>query len=230
MITIFTICTGKYTAFFKNLYESCEKLFLKNIEKEYIVFTDGDIGFAPNVHKVYQQKLGWPYDTMMRFHMFNQVKPNGDFVYFFNANMLVVDDIGEEVIPNANNDYLVGVNHPAFMSENATRFPYERRNQSQFYIPNGVGNHYYQGCFNGGSTKNFMEMSKDLASKIDIDLNNGIIPIWHDESALNWYFHKRNPLLVSSSYAYPESYNLPIPKKIIQLDKSKLGGHEFLRS
>lgn len=230
MITIFTICTGRYTEFFNDFYCSAEKFFLPNHEKEYIVFSDGNIPVGKNVKKIFQQKLGWPYDTMMRFHMFNTVDPKGDYVYFFNANMLLVDNVGEEVIPTEENDYLVGVDHPAFLNKSVYDFPYERRSNSNFYIHYGCGKHYYQGCFNGGKTQNFMDMSKQLADKITDDMLNKIIPIWHDESALNWYYSELNPLLMSSSYAYPESYNLDMPKKILQLDKSKRGGHEYLRS
>jgi len=230
MITIYTICTGKYTEFFTDFYNSAEKLFLNNHEKEYIVFTDGNIPTGRNIKKIFQQKLGWPYDTMMRFHMFNAAQPRGEYVYFFNANMLLVDNVGEEVIPDETNDYLVGVNHPGFLNKTCYDFPYERRSNSNFNIPFGYGTNYYQGCFNGGRTKEFMAMSQELADKIMDDLLNNIIPIWHDESALNWYYSQKSPLLMSSSYAYPESYNLDLPKKILQLDKSKLGGHQYLRS
>lgn len=230
MITIFTICTGKYVGFFEEFYKSAERHFLKNIKKEYVVFTDGNIESLPNVIKIHQPKLGWPYDTMMRFHMFNNAPVRGYYVYFFNANMLFVDDVGEEVIPDASNDYLMGVLHPCFFNSSVNNYPYERRTSSQFYIPYGYGKSYYQGCFNGGSAKEFMEMSRILASSIDTDLANSIVPIWHDESALNFYYSYWNPLSLSPSYAYPESYQLDMPKKIIQLDKSKLGGHDYLRS
>lgn len=231
-ISILTICTGKYKIFFDDFYKSCEKYFLKDVDKTYYVFTDGEIPDMHNVIKIHQDKLGWPYDTMMRFKMFNSIsdKINSDYTFFFNINMLLVDEIGNEVIPSEENDYLVGVNHPCFFDKTKNTFPYERNSKSIFYIPYESGYFYYQGCFNGGRTKDFMDMSKILEEKIDLDLTNDIIPIWHDESALNWFFEKKNPLLMSPSYAYPESFNLNIEKKIIQRDKSLLGGHSFLRS
>jgi hypothetical protein len=64
---------------------------------------------------------------------------------------------------------------------------------------------------------------------INNDLKNNIMPIWHDESALNWYFLNKTPLLVDCSYAYPESWEIPFKKKIIQRDKNKYGGYEYLR-
>jgi len=231
-ISILTICTGKYTIFFENFYKSCENFFLKDVKKTYYVFTDGDLPEINNVIKINQKKLGWPYDTMMRFKMFNSISDlnNSDYTFFFNINMLFVDYIGSEVLPTEENDYLVGVNHPGYFDKPNYLFPYERNPKSSFYIPYQFGKFYYQGCFNGGRTIDFMNMSKILEEKIDIDLSNNIIPIWHDESALNWFYEKKNPLLMSSSYAYPESWNLNMDRKIVQIDKSKLGGHEYLRN
>jgi len=231
-INILTICTGKYISFFEGFYNSCEKYFLPNYQKNYFVFTDGDLIERGNINKIHQNKLGWPYDTMMRFKMFNQIKDQlkGDYTYFFNINMLFVDFINDEVIPTKDNDYLMGVNHPGFYDKPIIDFPYERNPNSNFNILFGQGSKYYQGCFNGGQTDSFMEMSAILENKIDDDLNKGIIPVWHDESALNWYYSEKNPLIVSPSYAYPESWVIEMTKKIVQLDKSKYGGHSYLRN
>lgn len=230
-INIITICTGKYTIFFENFYKSCEDFFLKGFNKKYFVFTDGDILEEDNINKIHQEKLGWPYDTMFRFKMFNSIKNRlvGDYTFFFNVNMLFVDFIGTEVLPKEENSYLMGVNHPGYFNKNKLEFPYERRFDSNFYIPYENGKNYFQGCFNGGKTIEFISMSLELERLIDIDVSNGIIPIWHDESALNWYYEKINPLLVDPGYSYPESSDIDLPKKIIQLDKNKYGGHVALR-
>jgi hypothetical protein len=68
-----------------------------------------------------------------------------------------------------------------------------------------------------------------LSEKIRTDLSCGIVPIWHDESAMNWYYHSRNVTALSPSFAYPENTSFPFQKRILQLDKSKFGGHEYLR-
>lgn len=230
-IDIITICTGKYTIFFEGLYESSEKYFLPGHEKRYFVFTDGEVIQRDNVVRVEQRKLGWPFDTMMRFKMFNSIREqlDADYVFFLNANMLFVDTVGDEVIPGTENDHLIGVIHPGYQDKPNMVLPYERRPQSSVFIPYGQGARYYQGCFNGGRTEEFMKMSSILEAGIDSDLSKSIIPIWHDESALNWYYSLKNPLAVSSSYAYPESVEMGIERKILQLDKSKLGGHDYLR-
>ena len=152
-----------------------------------------------------------------------------DFLFFLNANMIVNNKVSEEILPGQENNFLMGVNHPGFYNKPRELFTYERQPRSAFQIPTDRGRYYFQGCFNGGRSAEFLKMSMILDCLIDLDLSNGIMPIWHDESALNWYYLNRNPLVVNPSYAYPEGWNLPFDAKIIQRDKNKFGGYNFLR-
>jgi hypothetical protein len=164
------------------------------------------------------------------FNSISDVLIKEDYIFFLNANMLFNSEVNEEVIPTEENQFLMGANHPGFFNTIKQNFTYERRPESVFFIPMESGDYYYQGCFNGGSSEEFLKMSKILNDMIDIDLNNQIIPIWHDESALNWYYLNRNPLLLDSSYVYPEGWSIPFTKKIIQRNKSSYGGYEYLRN
>ena len=232
-IGILTICTGSYNVFFEGLYSSLEKNFLKDHNKTYYVFTDSYIENHENVINITQEKLGWPFDTMMRFHMFNKIKETllkEEFLFFFNVNMKALTEINDEVLPNENNDFLMGALHPGFYNSPINTFPYDRNPECSCCIPFNKGSKYYQGCFNGGSSIEFMKMSEILADNIDKDIKNNITPIWHDESQLNWYYKDKNILTLPYSYIYPESWvHLPLSKIMIQRDKSKYGGHEFLR-
>lgn len=72
-IAVLYIATGRYTVFWRDFYLSAEQFFLSDNKKDYYVFTDNnqiDFEKNPNVKKINQQKLGWPYDTMMRFDIF----------------------------------------------------------------------------------------------------------------------------------------------------------------
>jgi len=232
-IAILTICTGKYNLFFDNFYQSCKEKFLSNMHRTFFVFTDGEIQTKENVIRVEQKKLGWPFDTMMRFHMFNRIESllhEYDYIFFMNVNMFVNLEIHDDILPTLENDFLVGVDHPCFSGKKINSFTYERNPISKFYIPFDTGKYYFQGCLNGGRSKEFLTMSKELENLINGDLINNHIPLWHDESALNWYFYKKNPKVLPSSYAYVESSVEEYEKKIIQLDKNKFGGHTFLRS
>jgi hypothetical protein len=222
LVNIFSICTGNYDVFFEDFYTSAERNFLHGHKKRYFVFTDGKIPQSENIVRVDQPKLGWPFDTMFRFKMFNSVrdKLDGEYVFFFNANAKVLSSVGDEVLPGIENDYLMGVEHPGYRLSNNYEYPYERRPESNVYMPYGSGKDYFQGFFNGGRTQEFMNMSSLLEDKIDYDVKRGIIPVWHDESALNWYYSQKNPLKLPMSYAYPEAYKEPFERKIIQIEKN----------
>ncbi len=238
-IGLLIICTGKYSIFFESLYKSCEDNFLKNHKKTYYVFTDDDkIVSNNNIVKIHQDRLGWPFDTLKRFSVFNKSKDillKEDYLYFLNANMFCLKEVGEEIIPTDENHYLTAVQHPGFYGKDINTFTYERNNNSKFYIPYGVGKYYYQGCFIGGRSREFIDMSIELDSLIDEDIKNEIIPVWWDESALNWYYLNRNPLIIDRHYAYPENHDnfyIDSDKKnavILNRDKGSFGGHDYLR-
>jgi len=233
-IGIIYICTGKYIQFLEDFLSTAEVNFLPNHRKEYFIFTDSQLDNPDpsKFHISYQEKLGWPYDTLNRFHMINGISSQVDhidYMYFCNANLLINEPIDETILPT-NETKMVGVNHPGQYMLSNTEFTYERNPNSLAYIPLGEGKYYYQGCFFGGTKDAFLEMSKQLQKNIDDDLSNDIIAIWHDESHLNRYFLNNSPKLLDPSYANPEAFYIPFPKRIIQIDKNKLGGHDFLRS
>jgi len=195
-IAIFSICLGKYDVFFEEFYNSVNKHFLPNHEKTFFLFTDTKFEEKSNLVQIQQEKMGWPYDSMMRFHLLNKIESEiikYDYVFFFNINMVAIKDISEEILPNEKNDYLVGCNHPLHFHQAPHFLPYERNNQISCAINYTEGKFYYQGCFNGGKVEELLEMSKILSKNIDTDLEKNLIPVWHDESYLNWYYSKKNP-------------------------------------
>jgi len=210
-IGILTIATGKYSIYIPELVESCESLFLCGHEKKYFVYTDSDIKDlgeftgSEKVNIIHQEKLGWPYDSMMRFHMFDAFKEiisETDYVFFMNANMKVVSSVDESILPKENICGIVSTEHPGYYKKDC--FPHETNSRSEFYVSAQERRSYFQGCFNGGRTQEFLKMCEVLKNKMDRDLSNNIIPIWHDESAFNWYLAGVDPLILPPTYAYPE--------------------------
>ncbi len=61
------VATGRYDKYAEELIESARKIFRKNQDVHYFVFTDGKIQQADDVTVVYQKRLGWPQDTLLRF-------------------------------------------------------------------------------------------------------------------------------------------------------------------
>jgi hypothetical protein len=245
-IAIITIATGKYDIFIDDLVESCEKYFLPGNGKKYFVFTDSDtIKNEDPIVRIQQNKLGWPFDTMKRFHMFCSIESqliDFDYVFFMNANMKIISTVGTAILDLSGTSGIIATLHPGFYSQPKDHYPLERNRNSCFYVPFGSEKNYYQGCFNGGKRNEFLRMSRELMDKLDMDLSNNIIPIWHDESAMNWYLLERNVKVLDPTFSYPD-VNVGVPgldphyniikkygdPKILQLNKENFGGKEMLR-
>lgn len=243
-IAVLYIVTGRYTCFWNEFYESCEKYLLNDAEKKYFVFTDAeylDYEENENILKIHQEKLGWPYDTMLRFDIFLKQKEllkNYDYIFFFNANTKFLDYVKEEILPTEENDGLMTGSHGAFFDKTPDEFTYDRNPKSQAYIPYGSGKHYATGALNGGTSQAYLTMCEELSRLTHIDMDNNVIPLWHDESMLNKYLLDKNPLIMPINYLYPAwrkkwRKNNPYIKniKILSTDKGhpKYGGTEYLR-
>lgn len=232
-IAILYICTGRYVYFWKIFFPHAEKYLFPGIKKNYFVFTDNNIEFSNISHviRIEQTQLDWPHITLKRFHIFSKIAKileNYDYIFFINANMIPQKIIGSEILPTINDGLLV-TSHPGFFNKIPTEYPYERNPISTAYIPFDQGKHYVCGGFNGGWAKNYLDMIKKLKNNIEKDERNGAIALWHDESHLNNYILNHSYKLLDPSYAYPEGWQLPFDKKILILDKSLHGGHDYLR-
>ncbi|GAE82622.1 family 6 glucosyltransferase [Bacteroides reticulotermitis] len=240
-IGILYICTGKYSIFWKDFYLSAERYLMQSpaYTREYYVFTDSlklyDEENNKHIHRIKQKNLGWPDNTLKRFHMFLQIKQQllqeTDFLIFCNANLLFKQNVGHEIIPQKGKNQFVGTIHPGFYNSHNYDFTYERRHNSKAYIPEGEGVHYYAGGFSGGYTKAYLQLCETIKSWVDIDKSNKIVAIWHDESHINRYFLKNPPLTLSPGYLYPEGWSIPFEEIITIRDKNKeeYGGHILLR-
>lgn len=145
------ICTGKYDVFWKDFYLSAEKYLLNEpgYEKHYFVFTDAHDLFAskanPRIHIFYQENLGWPDNTLMRFHIFltqESELSSMDYLYFANANLEVKQFISAHEFLPQGEEKLVMCQHLGLFNKKNTKFTYERNPDSSAYIPPGAGDYY----------------------------------------------------------------------------------------
>ncbi len=226
-VAILYICTGKYNQFFQGFYESAEKYFLKGIaDIEYFVFTDDlKLSDSPKVHLLERKCQGFPMDSLFRFDMFLSIADklkDFDYCFFFNANMLFVEEVGLEFLPEK--EGLMAVIHPGFYNKSSALLPYERNKYSTAYIPREKNKSYkyYMGSLNGGKTKDFLNLAKICSENTHNDYERGIIAQVHDESHLNKYMSQHICLGLSPAYAYPEGWKLPFQPKIIIRDKVKI--------
>lgn len=239
-IAILYICTGKYSIFWDQFYQSCEQYFLAGHNKHYFVYTETLLpeNVKENVSIIHQEKLGWPGDTLMRFHMFSKLRDSlraFDYIFFLNANAHFNKTIGDTILENPDGEVdLVVVKHPFFHCvTNPKDFPYERRKKSLAYVAQNHGEKYVMGGFNGGRSGAYLDLVETLKSQIDLDLEKNIVALWHDESHLNKYITKYTGKVkvLDYNYGFPEGHDLPLKDDVYLtfLDKSKFGGHDFLR-
>ncbi len=216
-IGLLLIATGKYEKFIKPLIESANKYFLKKHEVTYFLFTDSNnFNNEKNIIKIKKEHMPWPSPSLTRYETFVQnesIFEQMDYLFYCDIDMLFVDEIDDDILSER-----VATIHPGFLGNRGTP---ETNPESKAFIGVDEKLCYYAGGFNGGSKIEFLKMSKILDLNIKDDLKKGIIAVWFDESHTNRYFLDNPPTkILSPSYCYPESWDLPFKKKILALDKN----------
>jgi hypothetical protein len=218
--------------FWKQFYQSAERFLLVKDEKHYFIFTDDTaIEEQDRIHKIYQRHLDFPLGSLLRFEMFLTIEDRllpFDYIYFFNANLHVMEPIGDEILPGNIQSGLTGTIHPGLYHSSPFWYPYERNKMSTAYIhPKYKKYRYFMGGLNGGTAAAYLNLIRVCNQNIQTDLQNGFMAVYHDESHINRYFAGKEVLELSPSYGYPEEYNLPFQPKIMILNKIKHGGSYF---
>ena len=146
-----------------------------------------------------------------------------NYLFNWNANAFCVHRIDENEFFPRSDDELIAVPHPAFLGKKPWMTTLERNSRSRAYIPYNKGGTYMQPGVMGGTAKEFLAASKELAERIRADLNEGVIACFHDESHWNRYLCEGHPYrLLSNVYNYPEGYPKPdFEPKIIMRDKRR---------
>lgn len=237
-VAILYIATGRYTVFWNSFYESAEKFLLTDCEKHYFVFTDrvDDFNTQENVSIFDQKKLGWPYDTLMRFDIFLSIKEllqSYDFIYFFNGNTEFLSTItANDLLPLSNQENFTLVHQPHMFHLKRKKFTYDRNPKSSAYISYQHGKYYFTGALNGGKSKYFLSMCETLSENIHRDLGEEVIALFHDESHLNHYALDRTDIKILEPYfTRGETEYWKKSAKIMFSDKThyRFGGHQYLR-
>lgn len=217
-IGLLVMATGKYTCFLEKLLTSADTYFLPNHNRVYFIFTDGEVPVLDNVIRIEQKRLGWPYDTLMRFSVYMGVQScfaDIDYLFACDADMFFVDIVGDEILSER-----VATNHPGFTLPEQRHNDYEHNSQSCAYVGPGEGQAYFAGGFFGGSTAEFIKIATTCNEHIMADLANNIIAEWHDESHLNRYFIDNPPtVILSPSYCYPQYWDLPFIPRLVAVSK-----------
>ena len=215
-VGLLVIATGKYDMFIQPLFDSARQYFCKNQKVTFFLFTDSKKYFGPDVVKIPAMHVPFPLPTLLRYNKFvahADVLQNMDYLFYCDADMLFVGDVGDEILSD-----LVCTNHPGY---GGTRGTPEERPESTAYVSKDTQMTYFCGGFNGGRRDSFLRMAAAIDKNTQIDYKNGLIAIWHDESHLNRYLIDNKPTKVlDSGYCYGEDMELPYKKRLVALTKS----------
>jgi hypothetical protein len=211
-IGILYICTGNYSVFWDDFFESVESNFLPKTEKHYHVFTDSQKimdGGNERLHIHYLASLPWPLVALLKFHTYLSIENElrqYDYLVFFNSNTICEQTIDEdEFLPKEElGEKLIITLHLGYPDFPPPRnYPWERRKISKAYIPYNCGQYYFMAGLYGGEADAFLKMAVTLRDAINEDLKNNIIAKFHDESFLNRYVIGRSDCkILPSTFCY----------------------------
>ena len=227
-IGILYICTGPYARLFEDFYITFKQHFLTGkAEFVFYVWTDSDLIKETDDVKLYPHSYaGYPWDTLLRFEMFLEAKNDFegcDYLYFFNANALFLEDIGEEILP-ITDDELVAMNWHIYNNISFLQ-PYEMDKKSVAYIPPFTPPYrYYSGQFNGGTKKQFVDLIETCAKDVRKDMENGLLAKSLDQDYLNHYLHYHKCRDFPADYMMPQEWVKPNqhPKIVFRTKDNKV--------
>jgi hypothetical protein len=216
-LAIITIATGKYyDEFIPTLKDSIDQYFdASQLDVQFYCFTDiakvrSDIIRIPITH------LAWPFSTLMRFYWIRrhlEVLLKNDFLLYMDADMKVVQAVPRQIFEHD----LIAVKHPGYLAASPA---FEVDRQESSYLAPQLRNTYYQGCFWGGRASSFEGLIESLSAQVEKDLKKAAIPIWHDESYLNFYMATRDCYPLPPTYAWPQGNSVEANKPyVLHLEK-----------
>lgn len=224
VIGILYICTGKYSAFWDDFYSSTKQQLFNDAELKFYVFTDNEAILKTDktdVVATYCQAEPWPFPTLMRYRTFLSIESkyqDVDYLLFCNANLRVTSPVQFSDIFGVQE--LFATVHPGYEGKSESTFPYENNNKSRAYTDKRA-TEYVCGGFNGGKREAFLDVCRTLNDRIQKDLAEDIIAIWHDETHFNrFYAENREKFnLITADYCFPEGWDIKRHSKITVLNK-----------
>lgn len=207
--TVFAL--GKYTRFLKDFLESAEQHYFVGFRVHYYLFTDQpeavpDVKLS-NEHQLTVRKVPsmdrWQDISMGRMEILEKLTASEldndiDYIFCLDVDAKFYGRWGVETLGR-----LVGVIHPWFYDYPRDQFTYERRPESQAFIPVEEGDYYYTAAAFGGTVQEVYKLTKTCRVQQSIDAAKSIEAIWQEESHVNKYFLYNKPSkLLSPEYLW----------------------------
>lgn len=191
---ILLIATHRYKQFIPQMLDSIDKHI--KFPARTVLFTDEARGLADMEFEIEHEPF--PYCSLFRYHYFNQVAQDltGDHLIYVDIDARFNADTGEEILGD-----LIAVRHCGYYFKND--LPQETNKESVF--SKSRFSKYFGGGMQGGKRENYLAASKWMEEKINLDLDKGILPRCHDETAWNAYLSVNPPTKeLTPSYHFPE--------------------------
>lgn len=176
----------------------------------------------------------WPFPTLLRYKYLQSVseKVLGRIIMHLDADMLFQSDLKFEEIEKAIETGGIGlVRHPGYYRPAGikglrfyARHPrycirdlrykvrygglgtWELSKFSQSYVPRSLRKNYVCGGVWFGKQSEILKLCDILSSRVEKDLSQNIIAIFHDESHLNWYQALNGTILFNPEFCFDPSY------------------------
>lgn len=211
--------------FLKAFLESAEQHFMVGYRVHYYLFTD-----HPNEVPVVTLGEGrqltvlktassdrWQEISLRRMEMIEKLIQEelinkADYIFNLDIDSKFHAHWGAESLGD-----LVGALHSGFFRKPQDEFTYERRPESQAYIPFGKGDYYYGGAVIGGRLDKVHKLVKTCHIQLEVDRANHIEAVWQEESHLNKYFLYNKPTKVlSPEYLWDDKQWKPSYIKVVR--------------
>lgn len=159
---------------------------------------------------------------------------DSDVLLYLDADMLVVSELDTESILLSGDKGMNLVAHPGFYRGDtlpvAARFRlastnlkalihdafllvtqgglgfWENRRASRAYLARRLRKKYFCGGVWWGKKSDFLNFCRELAADVDLDSDQGITAIWHDESHLNRWAGDNHHIIRPPTYCYVPTY------------------------
>jgi hypothetical protein len=226
-ITFICIATNSYVVYADKLIESIHRV--AGIDQfEFILLTDKE-DYAPkreipNFTKIIISSLGWPWATLMRYHLISNYISiaKSDNVCYIDADSIVHYPFWKNLSMNDLQNGVAMVRHPGFYRSQRIKLylsnyrfllrdlklicfegglgNWERRKNSTAHVPFLQRRDYVCGGLWLGKKEDILKMCNNLQKNVDLDLSINLIARWHDESHLNAYKIKKEVTILGPEY------------------------------